>query len=409
LRLLNVTSLDKALQIVETHFKPLTDTEIISLEAAGGRVLAETVIAAEDMPAFNRSIVDGYALRARESYGAQENMAAFFKLAGEVSMGMVAPEILPGECCYVPTGGMLPDGADAVVMLEYTEVRDILVQVFRQVAPGENCLRQGEDMCREQTVFSSGVRLRAPEIGILASLGEVRVKVFRRPRVLIFSSGDELVPPETASLEPGRLRDSNGLALKYLAEQMGADAVYRGIFNDEHHTFMNGLMKALDEADMIVLSGGSSVGKKDFTPEVLRSIGDGQLLIEGLAIQPGKPTLLTESRGKALLGLPGHPISALTVFAFLGQAILRRFSGDVAPEREAYLEARLKMNIPSRPGRMEFVRVKLEEVDRQLMAVPVFGRSGLLHTLAEADGVVRVAEESDGLMAGEMVRVYPWR
>jgi molybdopterin molybdotransferase len=408
-RFMNLTSVEAALKIIENRFSHVTEVETVPLGASGGRILAETITASEDIPGFDRSIVDGYALRACETHDAGENTGILFRLAGEVVMGRGSPEIGSGECCYVPTGGMLPSGADAVVMIEQTEAEGEQIRIFRRSVPGENRLMRGEDFRCGEMVMTSGARLRAPEIGVLASLGITGVKVFRQPRVIIFSTGDELAPPDTPKLQPGTVRDSNGPALQYLAEQKGAMAMYRGILPDDRQAFRKRLGEAGDEADLVVLSGGSSVGHRDYTPEVLKELTGGELLLEGLAIQPGKPTLLAEHSGKAWLGLPGHPISALTVFSLLGNAILRRLSGISEPDVQPYVQAVLTRNVPSRPGRLEWVRVRLEGDGDGLKAIPVFGRSGLLSSLARADGLIRIAPASDGLMAGEIINVYPWR
>jgi molybdopterin molybdotransferase len=410
MRWMNLTPMDEALQIIENSFQPITVPEVLPLEAAGGRILAEDVISAEDVPGFSRSTVDGYALRAEETRTTRENAKALFRSAGPVRMGAPASAIQPGECSYVPTGGMLPVGADAVIMVEYTEDCDGSVAVYRPVAPGDNCLFRGEDLRMGQVALAKGQPLRASEIGILASLGCVRVKVYRRPRVAVFSSGDELVPPATQSLATGQVRDSNGPALTYQARQLGATARYLGILSDDRADFESKLGSALREADLVILSGGSSVGTYDYTPDVFRKLAGGRLLMEGLAIQPGKPTLLANADGKALLGLPGHPVSALSVFALLGKALLRRLSGAAAIDLgDSYWEAVLSRNVPSRPGRLELVRVKLDPSGDTLAATPIFGRSGLLHTLAGADGMIRIEPDCDGLTAGTKVRVYPWR
>lgn len=407
MRLLKVTSIEEAIALIGQNFAPL-DSEAVSLLAAGGRICAETVVAREDTPAFDRSTVDGYAVKAAETFGAQESIPGLFRLVGEVPMGGEAPPIASGECCYVPTGGMLPEGSDAVVMVEYTEVSGTMVHILRQAAPHENIIRRGEDLRAGAIVLQTGRKLRGPELGLLASLGQMTVQVYRRPVIGIVSSGDELVPPETEELVPGRIRDANRLALRHLAEQMGMIVVDRGILPDEEAAFFNAVQSLLDCCDFIALSGGSSMGNKDYTAKVLQRLSGGELLVEGLAVQPGKPTLLASCEGKPVLGLPGHPVSALNIFSLIGGAVCRRLSG--APEKiwRPSIKATLSRNIPSRPGRIDMVRVVLGLTSEGTVATPVFGRSGLLRTLADADGIVWVASESDGLSAGETVEVYLW-
>lgn len=407
MKLLKVTSIDDALTLIREDFGPV-DSEEVSLETAGGRICAETVISREDAPAFDRSTVDGYAVRASQTFGAQESIPGFFKLIGEVAMGGPAPAIASGECCYVPTGAMLPAGADAVVMVEYAEAAGPMVHVFRQVAPYENIIRRGEDIRAGTAVLEPGRRLRGPELGLLASLGQNRVRVYRRPVIGIVSSGDEIVSYDTEQLEPGRIRDANRPALRYLAEQMGMIVIDGGILPDDEGAFLNGIRSLLDRCDLIALSGGSSMGNKDYTAEVLRTLSGNELLLEGVAVQPGKPTLLAKCGGKPILGLPGHPVSALNIFSLFGGALCRRLSGAVKEDWHPSVKATLSRNIPSRPGRTDLVRVALAHSLEGPVATPVFGRSGLLRTLAEADGIVWIDPESDGLGAGETVEVYLW-
>ncbi len=407
MRLLKVTLVEEALKLIWDSFSPL-GTEEVALENAGGRYCAEEIIAPEDVPAFDRSTVDGYAVRAEETFGADSSFPSFMELTGKVRMGEEAGKIETGQCCYVPTGGMLPAGADAVVMIEETEEVEGLVQIFKQVAPGENVIRRGEDLSRGETVLGRGRKIRGPELGLLASLGITRLKVYRRPLVGILSTGDELTPVETPSLRPGQIRDANGIALFYLSRQAGAEVLSGGIVNDSYDDFVQKIKSLLKQVDMVVLSGGSSVGTRDYTPEVLRDLSGGELLLEGLAIQPGKPTVLAKCENKPVLGLPGHPVSALNIFSLLGRALINRLSGAAGEEWRPSVRAVLTKNIPSRPGRIDLVRVSLQKAGNRITATPIFGRSGLLHTLALADGVVQVDAELDGLAAGTEVEVFIW-
>lgn len=404
---MQVAELDEVLRRIAEIFGPL-DAERVPLAEAGGRHTAAEIIAAEDVPAFDRSTVDGYAVRARETFGAQEGLPALLRVAGEAAMGNAAPAIAPGECLYVPTGGMLPPGADAVVMLEQTEAVAGHLNILRQVAPGENVIRRGEDLRRGQVVLGRGRRLRAPELGLLASLGLRDVVVTRRPAVAVLSSGDELAPAESASLPVGMIRDANRPALIHLAARLGASARDEGILPDDYGPFLAGLRAALGGADMVVLSGGSSVGNRDHTARALRELSGGDLICEGLAVQPGKPTLLASCQGRPVLGLPGHPVSALCIFSVLGRALLRSLAGASGEDWRPTVRAVLARNVPSRPGRTELVRVSLQKADGLPRATPVFGRSGLLRTLAEADGLIWIPPESDGLPEGETVSVFLW-
>lgn len=410
MKLMRVTEPRAVLALIEKHFHPL-GVETVNLFEAGGRCLAETVHAGEDVPGFNRSTVDGYAVSARETFGAQEGLPAIFECSGEVLMGQAAQKALrPGECNLVHTGGMLPEGADAVVMVEDTEVSNTHVNCFRQVAPGENVIHRGEDLRRGETALTSGRLLRAPELGLLASLGAAKVAVYRSPVMGLLSTGDELVPTETkpGELPLGRIRDSNSPALAYLGTQGGARVISGGILTDSFDVFLEKSRALLEEVDFLVLSGGSSVGTRDFSARTMQELGQPGLLVEGVSIQPGKPTLLANCGGKPVLGLPGHPVSALVVFSLFGSAILNRLAGRESHPFKPAVQAVLTRNISSRSGRTDYVRVKLQQGAEGALAAPVFGRSGMLRTLAEADGVIAVPAEKEGLAEGEAVDVYLW-
>jgi len=397
------------LESIKKEFKALP-AEKVALELAGGRYLSEALKSPEYVPGFNRSTVDGYAVTARESFGASESMPAMFELAGEVLMGKSAPAINPGQCYLIHTGGMLPENTDAVIMVEDTEVSGNIVNSFKQVAPGENVIHRGEDLRAGAIALEAGQLLRAPEIGMLASIGITEVVVHQQPQIGFFSSGDELISYKSGQLGPGQIRDSNAPALLRLAGQFGAGFKYGGILPDRFEVFLEKSRKMLAEVDFLVFSGGSSVGNRDFTARTMQELGKPGLLVEGIAIQPGKPTLLAKSDHKPVLGLPGHPVSALNIFSIFGRAIIDQLAGRVQERLLPSLSASLVRNVASRSGRTDYVRVKLErdKISGELSAVPVFGRSGMLRTLAEADGLLVVPPEKEGLSAGEIVEVFLW-
>lgn len=407
MKLMRVTNPDEVMKLITEQFSPLP-CEKLSIEKAGGRCLAETITAPEDVPGFDRSTVDGYAVAARDTFGAGEGIPAVLECIGEVLMGKIAPPIKSGQCCLVHTGGMLPEGADAVIMVEDSEVTGTMIQSFRQVAPGENVIHRGEDLAEGDIALTGGHRLRAPEIGMLASLGISVVKVYRQPVVGFFSSGDELVDYTNTELELGKIRDSNAPALLYLAEQYGTAFRYGGILPDLFETFLEKSRALLEEVDLLVYSGGSSVGSRDFTALTMQELGKPGLLVEGIAIQPGKPTLLANCNGKPVLGLPGHPVSALNIFSLFGRAIIERLAGQTVKSYSPSVKATLARNISSRSGRTDYVRVRLEETAGGFSAVPIFGRSGMLRTLAEADGLLEIPAAKEGLSAGETVEVRIW-
>ena len=407
MKLMRVTDPEAVLKMITEQFSPLA-SEILPIEKAGGRCLTETLTALEDVPGFTRSTVDGYAVAAKDSFGASEDLPALLEYSGEVRMGETAPPIFKGQCCLVHTGGILPEGADAVIMIEDTDITGTLVQSFRQVAPGENVIHRGEDLQQGATALLQGHRLRAPEIGMLASLGITDVEVYRQPIVGFFSSGDELVDYRTRELEAAKIRDSNAPALHYLAEQYGAVLRYGGILPDDFDTFLERSRAMIAEVDLLVFSGGSSVGSRDYTALTIQELGKPGLLVEGISIQPGKPTLLANCNGKPVLGLPGHPVSALNVFAIFGQAIIARLAGRAIKFYAPTVRASLTRNISSRSGRTDYVRIKLEKSPDGLLAIPVLGRSGMLRTLAEADGLLVVPAAREGLNAGDTVEINVW-
>lgn len=406
-RLYTVSSPEEVLGIIKKNFSPLEE-ENLEVELGGERILGQDITALEDVPGFNRSTVDGYALRAADTFGAGDTLPAMLNLAGEVKMGEQAPSLARGSGVYVPTGGMIPSESDAVIMIEDTEIIGDLFNCYRQVAPGENVIKKGEDVSRGETILKRGKRLRAVELGVLASLGITQIKVAKKPRVAILSSGDEIVPYPTKQLEPGQIRDSNALALAEIIRHRGGEPFYGGILQDTYPVFRQAVNEMLQKVDFLVLSGGSSVGARDHTAAVLTELSDNGLLVEGMAVQPGKPTLLAKCQGKPVLGLPGHPVSALNIFTFFGAYIMDRLLGIEDETFIPTVQALLARNIPSRIGRTDYVRVRLQRIGDHTSAVPVFGRSGLLRTLSEAHGIVVVPPGSEGINAGKNVEVILW-
>jgi molybdopterin molybdotransferase len=365
------------------------------------------VIAPGPLPGFPRSTVDGYAVRAADTYGVSDGLPGYLELAGAVRMG-TEPDVAvgPGTVVAMPTGGVLPPGADAVIMVEYTqEAMPGTIEVTRPVAPGDGVVRADEDAVAGAELVPAGRPLRAQDLGMLAAAGVTRVAVHARPRVAIFSTGDEVVPPGTARLRPGQVRDATATALAALVTESGGSAAPGGIIPDDRGALEDALRAALTTSDVIVISAGSSVGARDETAAAVARLGPPGIWCHGLAIRPGKPTLLAECAGVPVIGLPGNPRSALVVFRLVGMPVVRRVGGCTSPPADPVVRARLERDLASATGRLDVVQVRL----RDGLAAPLFGLSALLSILTAADGYVIVPEEATGLDGGTEVDVTLYR
>ena len=388
------------------RFKPLSFEEV-PLEESLHRVLAEDVTSPINLPEFPRYIVDGFALKAKDTYGASEKNPAILQMIGEIPMGYVSEITLKdGEAIKIATGGMVPKGADAVEMVEYTEwVDGQTIHAFKTLSPLENVIQVGEDIKAGEVVLRKGRIIRPQEIGLLAGIGRTTIRVFLRPRVGIISSGDEIVPVYKKPTS-GEVRDINRYTIVSMVKEEGGIPFFLGIAKDQFDDLKEKIQTGLNEADMVVITGGSSLGTLDLVGEVLQSFPKTEILGHGLSIRPGKPTLLAEVQGKPFLGLPGHPVSAMVIFYLFGKTILNILSG-LSDEMKPQLwrTARAGRNIPSVAGREDYVRVKLEEKDRTLWAYPIFGKSGAIAHLAHADGLLRIDIDDEGLEEGEEAEV----
>jgi len=403
-------TIPEVLELLQT-FGPL-ESETVSLEETYGRVLGLDVIAPEDVPIFSRATVDGFAVRARDTFGASPGSPALLDLAGDIAMGEEATQPLaPGQTQRIATGGMLPPLADAVVMLEYVEELDATtLEVHRTVSPWENVVQRGEDVRGGEPLLSAGARLRPQDIGMLAALGVTRVEVRRRPRVAVISTGDEIVPPE-APLTLGQVRDSNAYTLAAQITAMGGVPVLLGIVPDQLDPLIERLVAARAQADLILLSGGSSVGSRDWAIAALESFPEARILVHGVAVSPGKPTIIARLGTIPLFGLPGHPVSAMIIMEILVRPLLDRLSGRPAarPDWDGMVAATLSRNLASTPGREDFIRVRLSLQAGTLWAEPILGKSGLLSTMVKADGFIRIRLAAEGLEAGAPVQVHLFR
>jgi molybdopterin molybdotransferase len=389
---------------------PPVGVEEVELGSAYGRVLAADIPAPEDVPGFLRAAMDGYAVRAPDTFGASVGAPQYLDLKGEVPMG-AAPHrgVGGGETLRVPTGAMLPAGADAVVMLEYTaEHPDGTLEVRRAVAPGENVLSPGEDVAWGEALFPAGRRLRPQEIGLLAALGLRRLTAYKKPRVAIISSGDEIVPLD-GQPRPGQVRDSNAYLAAAQVAEWGGLPLRLGIVPDDFTALRKTLAAALEGADLILVSGGSSVGVRDLTLTAIQDLPGAEVLVHGVALRPGKPTILASlgpGGRQPLLGLPGHPASAAVVMEVLGRPLLMRLAGlaDPAPWGRT-VSALLSRNLAGATGREDYVRVRLRREGETLWADPVLGPSGLLSPLVKSDGLVMIPLGLEGRFKEEEVTV----
>jgi molybdopterin molybdotransferase len=390
-------------------FRPArrTPAEPVPVAEALHRVPVMPVTAPHALPGFARSTVDGYAVRAADTYGASEGLPGYLQVTGAVLMGAEpAITVGAGTAVGMPTGGVLPPGADAVVMVEYTQqVMPGTIEVVRPVAPGEGIVRADEDAAQGAELVPAGRPLRAQDLAMLAAAGVTAVSVHARPRVTVFSTGDEVVPPEVATLRPGQVRDATAVALSAMVAQAGGEPVQGGIVPDDPQALETALRAGLRASDLIVISAGSSVGVRDETASVVGRLGPPGIWCHGLAIRPGKPTLLAECEGIPVIGLPGNPRSALVVFRLLGVPLVHLVGGCTIPPPEPSARARLARGLPSAAGRLDVVQVRV----RDGVATPVFGPSALLSVLTAADGYVIIPEEATGLDAGTDVDVTIYR
>jgi molybdopterin molybdotransferase len=388
---------------------PKTASENIPTVDACGRVLAKALTSPVDLPHFHRTNMDGYAVRAQDTFGASAGLPMYLKLVGAVEMGKsVIRALKKGETMRIATGGMLPPGADSMVMVEYTEeMGDGTIEVQRGVSPWENILRIGEDIQKGVAIFSAGRRLRAHDLGALTGVGLTKVPVHRRPKVALISTGDEIVPPEQ-SPKPGQVRNINQYSLRAMITEAGGETIDLGVVKDDRPAFETAMAHALKVADVVMISGGSSVGTKDMTVDVICSFPKSEIFFHGISIAPGKPTILAQAAGRPVMGLPGHPVSALVVFALFGAPLVRLVGGEPSATAFAPLRttrARLAQNVASAPGREDYVRVLLEPQHGALLARPLPGKSGAVFSLVQADGMFCIPHNEEGKEAGEEVEI----
>ena len=387
---------------VSVKIAPARATETVPPDQSAGRVLAAPVEADTDVPGFDRSVVDGYAVRSSDTTGAGDAAPALLRSIGRVAMGTQDTKLVlqESECAYIPTGGILPQGADAAVMVEYTEEAGDTILIKKPVSHGENVLLRDEDFRKGESVFRPGRKLTPQDAGVLAACGCAKVTVARKPVVGIISTGNELVPVSVIP-GPGQVRDANASMLAAWLSEYGCIPKLYGIVRDEHEAFERVISRALPECDVVLLSGGSSKDDRDMTAAVIA--GRGEVLVHGIALAPGKPTIIGRIDKKPVFGLPGHPASAFVVLIAIVRPLLDTMLGLEKPLIRT-VKAVLKENIPSQRGREEYVRVRVENG----VAIPLFGKSGLLNTLVKSDGLICIPAGTEGLEKGSPVEVILW-
>ena len=392
--MLHVKTPEEVLALIENEFDAVAETELVSLSAAMGRVLARDIAATEYVPDFDRSTVDGYAVRARDTFGCSDAIPAILPLQGEVFMGEGAEfQLNAEECVAVPTGGAIPKGADSVVMVEFTEdYGDGTIGIAKSVAPGQNMIFRGDDVHPGKVILQKGRVLSSQDIGALAAIGQVQVPVRKKLTVGILSTGDELVPPEVTP-KAGQVRNVNGPMLEAMLGAFGMNTINYGIIIDDEALLSETVTRAVAECDAVLLSGGSSVGVKDAACRIIESMGS--LLLHGIAIKPGKPTILGKAGCKPLVGLPGHPVAAYFITKLFVLPLLSRLQGR---KQEVYTTtARVTESVSANHGRAQYHCCRLERKDGELYAHPIRGKSGLITTLAGADGYFCIDRDCEGL------------
>ena len=401
--MLSVKTPEEVLALINEEFNQLGEKDTVSLYSALGRVLAEDICADEYVPDFDRSTVDGYAVRAKDTFGCSDAIPAILPLAGEVLMGESAEFTLEKEtCCAVPTGGAVPTGADSVVMVEYTEdFGDGTIGIMKSAAPGMNMIFRGDDVFPGKVVLKKGRVLSSQDIGALAAMGKMEVPVAKRIHIGIISTGDELVPPEVKPA-PGQIRDVNSPMLQAMLCGFGCDVTNYGIGKDDEAVLTAMVERAFSECDAVLISGGSSVGVKDATCRIIEKLGT--LLLHGIAMKPGKPTLMGKAGMKPIVGLPGHPVAAYFVTKLFVLPLIARLEGRSFKRHAA--KARLTESIGANHGRAQYQSVHLEERDGIFYATPIRSKSGLITNLAGAEGWFCIERDCEGLPKDAEIDVF---
>lgn len=404
---LSLVTPQEALDTLFSQLEVARTQETVSTDRALGKITAEDICSPQNLPDFKRSTVDGYALRARDTHGASEGLPAYLQLAGEILMGQEPGFSVSGsQCGLIHTGGMLPKGADAVVMLEDSQaLENEEIEIYKPAATGDNLIEVGEDVEKGAVVIPRGTRLRPAEMGGLMALGITELNVVKPPLIGVISSGDEVIPPDRKP-RAGQVRDINSYTLGAMLQDLGVRVHQYGIIPDNRDALRGVMVRALEECDHLIVTAGSSASARDHTAEIMNELGDPGVIVHGLHIRPGKPTILALAEKKLMIGLPGNPVSALVIAQVIVKPILEKWMGMEVPRPRSVVEAELTVNIASQAGREDWIPVRLiERSPGRWQAEPVFGRSNLIFVLARADGLIRIPPAVTGLETGAIVSV----
>jgi len=406
MKLLEVDTVEQAKRKMEKYFGDIAvEYEELEITEALGRVAFEDVFSQLDIPDFNRSTVDGYAVVSKDVYGVSESLPVFLNIIGKVEMGeATALKVSAGSCVYVPTGGMIPSGADSMLMLEYVELIDEgMLAAQSPVAPGENIIFTGDDVKLGEKVLPKGRLISSKDIGVLCAAGISHIKVSKRPGVAVISTGDEIVDP-FGQVKPGQVRDINTYTLSAMVQEFGGEITKSIVVKDDYDLIRKTVDEASIDNDIVVISGGSSVGAKDNTEKVINSFGEPGVFVHGVAVKPGKPTIIGRVRNAAVFGLPGHPVSAVIIFRIFVGELIDRLLGKT--KESLFINAVCSANIHSSPGKETHQMVELSEDENGFAAKPIHAKSSAISQLSKAQGVIRIPLNKEGIKKGETVKVY---
>lgn len=404
MELLKVKTIDEMKQIINETFNNITlKNETIDISHGLGRVLSADIVSTMDVPHFDRSVVDGYAVKLTDVQGASNAIPGFLRIVGEVQMGKETIESLhQGETFYVPTGGMVPAGTEAMIMIEYTEkLGEKDLAIYTNAGANENMMRIGDDIRNGELVFSRGHLLRPQDIGVLSALGYQHIEVYKRPRLSIISTGDEIIRPGTTP-KPGEVIDINTPALAAVAKRLGAEVISTGYARDDREEIRSAVENGIENGDMVILSGGSSMGEKDYTVQVIDGLG--QVLLHGLAVKPGKPTILGTVSQKPVIGLPGQPAAAIMVLMIVLQEFMKLYYGQDVFKYQT-VQGMLMENVHAAPGRRTFQTVSISKTENGIEVRPSHGKSGMITLLSYSDGYIEITENEEGKNTGDLVEV----